>query len=68
VAGFTNVTVKVDPDVLSWAHLRALQYSTSVNRVLADALLALARRPRPPEFPPAPAGDIKPPIEVTQED
>ena len=61
----TNVTVKVDRDVLSWAQLRALQYRTSINRVLADALLALAQRPRPGDFPPGPPGDIKPPFEVT---
>ena len=59
----TNVTVKVDRDVLSWAQVRALQYGTSVNRVLADALLTLASRPRPSDFPSKP-GDIRPPFEI----
>ncbi len=47
MAGTTNVTIKVDPHMLLLARMRALQYGTSVNAVLATALEELARRPRP---------------------
>jgi hypothetical protein len=49
----TNVTIKVDQFLLLCARVRALQYGTSVNRVLNDALRELAHRPRPAHFVPS---------------
>ncbi len=40
-----NLTLRVDPDVVLWARMRALMQQTSVNRVVARYLEAYAKVP-----------------------
>lgn len=41
----TSLTLRVDPDVVTWARMRAMMQGTSVNRVLTTYLEAYARVP-----------------------
>jgi predicted HicB family RNase H-like nuclease len=41
-----NVTLRLDPDVVTWARVRALLEGTSMNRVVARLLADYARVPQ----------------------
>jgi hypothetical protein len=41
-----NVTLRLDPDIVLWARMRALMDGTSMNRVVARLLADYARVPQ----------------------
>jgi hypothetical protein len=63
-----NLTIRVDPDVVLWARVRALQRGTSISAVIRRSLEAYAGIPEdwkaglpPPwEHVPAPDGPLAP--------